>query len=653
MIVNIFYIIIALLGLSFLIFMHELGHYWMARRVGMRVETFAIGFGRPIYSWMRKGVRWQIGWLLFGGYVKVAGQEVENGKDPYEIADGFFAKPPLDRIKVAFMGPFVNLVLAFIFFGIIWLAGGREKNFSEFTHKIGWVDPKSELYIQGVRPGDEIVSYDGKSFQGSNDHLYAPMLGGDHIEVNGNKIEYATGEKIPFTYKIKTYQHPNVMQKGIKTAGIFTGASYLIYNKLPGDIENPLPEGSPLRDSGLAYGDRIVWVDGELIFSQIQLNNILNDNKALLTIKRGNETLLRRVPRVHIQELKLEPIFRDELMDWQFEAKLNGTKIQKLFIIPYNLNNEAVVENDLKFIDKEHQDEAFPQVPFSETGKPLQAGDKIIAVDGFPVQHSFELLAKLQNHYVNVIVERNPEELTRVSWKASDDDFNKEVEWSDLQKIASTIGTPRLLPHAGDLYLLKPIIPKPRSEFILSDEKQAWLSTELREQKKEIEAIEDPEQRAHALSMLQSREKQLLLGIPSVQDRKVVYNPQPMEMFQSVFQQIWRMLMALTTGNLSPKWVSGPVGIVQIVHDNSMQGIWEAIFWLGAISLNLGVLNLLPIPVLDGGTILICFIELISGKKMHPKTLEKLTLPFALLLIGFFIFLTYNDLVRLFSGFMR
>ena len=131
---------------------NELGHYWMARRVGMRVETFSIGFGRPIVHWMRDGVRWQIGWLLFGGYVKISGQEIEKGVDPYSVPDGFFGKSPWARIKVAAMGPIVNIVFAIILFAALWGLGGRTKHFSEFTHIIGWVDPHSELYAQGVRP---------------------------------------------------------------------------------------------------------------------------------------------------------------------------------------------------------------------------------------------------------------------------------------------------------------------------------------------------------------------------------------------------------------------------------------------------------------------------------------------------------------------
>ena len=107
----------------------------------------------------------------------------------------------------------------------------------------------------------------------------------------------------------------------------------------------------------------------------------------------------------------------------------------------------------------------------------------------------------------------------------------------------------------------------------------------------------------------------------------------------------------MLTGNMGTENLSGPIGIVQVVHDNSMVSIKEALFWLGAISLNLGVLNLLPLPVLDGGTICFSLYELITGRRIQAKTMEKLIIPFALLLIGFFVFLTYHDLSRLFKNF--
>lgn len=648
--ISLLYVLLAVFGLSVLIFFHELGHYFVARRVGMRVETFAIGFGKPIYSWEHKGVKWQIGWLLFGGYVKIAGQDGEDKRDPYEIPDSFFGKPPIDRIKVALAGPLVNLVLAFIIFAIIWATGGREKNFAEFTHKIGWVDPNSELYIHGLRPGDEIEAYNGHLFQSSKDHLYVPMTSPGQIDVKGNKYDYVTHHTEAYDYSVKTYPHPSALEKGILTTGIVSPANYIIYDKQRKGQENPLPEGSPLHDSGIQYGDRIIWVDGSLIFSGQQLSHLLNDDRVLLTIFRKGNRLLVRVPRVLVQELKMVPEAKEELTDWQYEAGLNGTKLPKLYTIPYTLTNDCVVETELKFIDKENDKLIFPQHPFASNETPLLRKDKIIAIDGTPVKTSYDLFAKLQKHQVNIIVERDPALAKSISSTNADAAFDQEINWNEISTIANSIGTGHVIKSVGNYYLLNPVIPKMRSDFELSPEKQAWLATELLEQKKEIENIEDPEKRAHALALLNTQEKQLLLGLPGVQDRKVNYNPNPINQFENVFTEIWNTLKALVTGSLNPKWISGPIGIVQVVHDNWMVGIKEALFWLGAISLNLGILNLLPIPVLDGGTILLSLVEMVTRKRLPPKLMEKLILPFALLLIVFFVFLTYQDLTRIFSG---
>lgn len=648
--ISILYAILALLGLSFLIFIHELGHYFMARRVGMRVETFSIGFGRPIAKWQRDGVQWQLGWLLFGGYVKIAGMEGDDKKDPYAVSDGFFGKSPLDRIKVSLAGPLVNIVFAILVFALLWLIGGREKNFGEFTHKIGWVDPKSELYIKGVRPGDEIVAYNGQSYQGAKDHLYAPMTAPGHIEIQGFKVQPASLEKTPFAYTVNTYPHPNAMLKDVVTAGILQPASYIIYDRLPNGQENPLLDVSPMRDSGIEYGDRLVWVDGEPIYSSQQLAHVLNDSKALVTIKRGKETLLRRVPRVQVEELRLDAAVKEELTDWQFEADMRNIKLQKLYTIPYNLNNEAIVESTIKFVDKENGEEAFPAHLFSTIEQPLEAGDQIIAVDGIPVTHSFELLLHLQQHHVNIIVERNPQPSAKPSWRGEDAAFDKEFSWEDLQKIVARIGLYPVQKSAGNLVLLEAVVPKTYGEMIAHAEAQNAAAVD---QQKEVEQIEDPEKRAQVMQALASRDKQMLLGLPAIRDKAVNYNPNPFDLFGKVFEEIRHTLSALFTGSLNPKWMSGPIGIVQVVHDSSMVSLKESLYWLGAISLNLGVLNLLPLPVLDGGTICFSLFELITRKRIKPKVLETLIIPFAILLIGLFLFLTYHDLSRIFSKFFH
>lgn len=651
MVTNLVYIIFAILGLSFLIFIHELGHYFMARRTGMRVETFSIGFGKPIISWRMDGVNWQIGWLPFGGYVRIAGTESDKEVDPYLIRDGFFGRPPLDRIKVAFMGPFVNILFALLVFALLWVGGGREKNFSEYSPVIGWVDPKSEAYSRGIRPGDEIISYNGHSFQGSKDHLYAALTSPKEVKIKGYKVNYANGQKSVFETTAKTLPHPASLEKDLLTTGITQSASYVMYDKLRNQ-ENPLPEYSPLKGSGIQYGDRLAWIDGQLIFSLEHLNHLLNDERVLLTVQRGNDIFLARVPRVPVRELRIDSSFKEELIDWQYEAGLNAIKIQRLYALPYNLTNDGVVENEIKFIDNESEKGSFPDHPLNNLELPLIPGDKIIAVDGIPVSHSSDILKQLQTRHVSIIVERNPEFSTKMPWKDVEKSFTTEVNWNDLNKISSTIGTDQVVKESGNLFLLNSVVPKSRKEILLGEEKQADLE-ELQRQKREIEAIEDPEKRNQMLHFFENRENQLLLGLPGVQDRKVLYNPIPTDLFGNVFQEIWRTLVALFSGTLNPKWMSGPIGIIQVVQEQWKLSFSDALFWLGAISLNLGVLNLLPIPMLDGGTILLSLFEIVTRKQIKPKTMEKLILPFAILLIVFFVFLTYNDLSRIFGGFAR
>jgi regulator of sigma E protease len=98
--------------------------------------------------------------------------------------------------------------------------------------------------------------------------------------------------------------------------------------------------------------------------------------------------------------------------------------------------------------------------------------------------------------------------------------------------------------------------------------------------------------------------------------------------------------------------MSGPVGIIQVVHQSWMVGVKEALFWMAVISLNLGIVNLLPVPVLDGGHIMFSLLEAVRKRPLRAKTMERLIIPFIGLLIVFFLYITYQDIARLFSKFL-
>jgi regulator of sigma E protease len=653
MLVSIFYFILAILGLGFLIFIHELGHYWMARRCGMRVESFGIGFGKPIYSFQYQGVKWNICWLPFGGYVKIAGMEKEGNKEPHEVEDGFFGKSPLDRIKVSIIGPLVNLACAFLLFCVLWLSGGRVRPFAEVTQMIGWVDPQSEMYADGIRPGDQILSYDGAPVYGFRDHVQAAMTLGDELVVQGKKWDPALHARTPFSFKIHPYPHPLALEKGILTTGVLSSANYILYAPHPDGSPNPLPKGSPLDHSGIQYGDAIVWMDGHRVYSLAELTYLLNDGRSLLTIRRGDQTLLRRVPRVHIEDLKLDTQQKEELSDWQWAARLQASKLQRLSFIPYNISGDGFVEGRLAFIDKDHEQKAFPDILFSQKEEPLREGDEIIAVDGMPVHNASELFYGLQEKKVLLAVLRKGFGKKPISWKKADTAFEEEISDSDIDELEKNIGIKRSKTEYHNIVLLQPIVPKTRAELFQAMEGDTAVASELAEERKQIQAIDDPEKRAQALKFLEKREQQLLLGLPAVQDMPVRYNPNPVVLFREVFNEVIGTLTALIGGYLNPKWLSGPVGIVQVIHLHWMQGVKEAIFWIATISLNLGLLNLLPLPVLDGGYICLSLFEMATGRRLKSKTIEKIVVPFAILLISFIVFLTYNDLLRIFSRFFN
>ncbi|MCP5470071.1 MAG: site-2 protease family protein [Chlamydiales bacterium] len=645
---TIFYFILAAAALGILVFIHELGHYFVARWVGMTVETFSIGFGRPILKWKWQNVDWQIGWLPFGGFVKIMGMEFskkdrELYNEPYEIPNGFFAKAPWKRIAVALAGPLANFLLALLVFCTLFVMGGREKPFSEFTQIIGWVDPQSEIYAQGVRPGDILTEYNGKPYKSSKDLLYATMLAGKDVQLKGFHVDYATGERRPFDYTIESYPAPGSLDD-ILTTGITANARYMIYDKV-GTSPNVLSEGSPMLESGIQYGDQLVWGDGELLFSMEQVSHLINANKVLLTVKRGDEVFLSRQPRVLTPDLNFPSHVRNELEDWQYESDIKE-RWSELFVLPYVINGEGFVEQPVPFIDEESRLEAFPLHAYSEVLEaPLEPGDRILSVDGAAVSHGYEILKGVQTHKVQLIAKRNVSSKTHILWSEEDALFVEDVDWKAINETTKLIGTGL---HAQDGYvLLNPIAPKKIHQFGLSQEARESMATEMDKQKKQVATIKDQEKRSAAMAYLEKVQNRKLLGI-YLQDRLVEYNPNPIAMFGNVFVETGQTLKALVLGYLHPKWLSGPIGIVRVIHHGWKIGIGEALFWIAAISINLGFLNLLPIPVLDGGYVCLALWEWITRRRIKAKTMERLIIPFVVLLIAFLVFLTFQDISRLF-----
>ena len=623
---------VALVGLGILVLIHEFGHYLMARRAGMRVEMFGIGFGRPMFSFMHNGVQFNVCWIPFGGYVKIAGME---GKG-YEAPDGFFAKSPLARMKVAICGPLANLLFALFAFSVIWLSGGREEPFSDVTARVGWVDTNSDLYAKGVRPGDLVLAYNGSPIHGAKDHFYAAMTSGPKVKVEVETLRPFKENGRILQTEARVYQHPFALEKGILTAGILAPANFLVWNP---------PAGTPLsaaeKESGILPGDRIVWVDGELIFSQLQLNAILNDKCLLVTVVRDGTFKQLHVPRLPVSEIKITPEVKGELSDWLYESKLPSTKLNNLWFLPYNLTSDGVVEAELPLFD-----EKAIKLPYTDH---LLPNDRIVAVENQPVATGAQILTAFQEKHVLVIVDRSTGKQVFPSYENADGLFSDAYHSPNLAEIIQSIGTQHAVMQSGSFVLLNPIAPKTRRELLEASGQKEEVVALRAEEQKSLQAIEDPQLRRVAEQNFLARDKQLFLGLYGVHDIEVMYNPSPIAMCESIVKEVKQTVSALLGGYLSPKWMAGPVGILHVIQEQWSIGYKEALFWLGMISLNLAILNLVPLPVLDGGYILFSLFEMVTGIRLKPETMEKIILPFAVILVLFFLYLTYHDVMRLFS----
>ena len=148
--------VVSLLVLSALIFFHELGHYFAARKMGVFVEVFSIGFGKKIASFNRWGTQWSISLIPLGGYVKMKGQDDSDPTNKSLDDDSYNVKTPLQKIFILLAGPAANFVLAFALYFVIALGGPQI-----LSPVIGKVVKDSPAFVAGLESNDTIVSING------------------------------------------------------------------------------------------------------------------------------------------------------------------------------------------------------------------------------------------------------------------------------------------------------------------------------------------------------------------------------------------------------------------------------------------------------------------------------------------------------------
>src|SRR5436190_21019226 len=293
----IFIFLEVLLLFNLLIFVHELGHFLAARWRGLKIDRFAIWFGKPIWKAKINGVEYALGSIPAGGYVslpQMATMEAIEGKSE---SSGQPLPPisALDKIIVAFAGPLFSFLLA-LAFAVVVMMVGRPVSETEKTTTIGYVVKGGPADKAGLRPGDKILEVDGKpvsKFGGMGDSVTWRIVRseGETVELkvkrDGKELEFFPK---PAKEPTKLWERKSLRKIQIAPA----------HDLIVGDLAT----NSPAKAAGLRSGDRILSMNGIKLYNFETLDDYAESHPSetlALNCERNGQTLEVKVkPEVPI-----------------------------------------------------------------------------------------------------------------------------------------------------------------------------------------------------------------------------------------------------------------------------------------------------------------------------------------------------------------
>ena len=505
------------------IFIHELGHFLVAKWRGLHIIAFSIGFRKV---WWKKinGVEYRIGCIPVGGYVDLP--QIDASGDALDENGKVLPKAkPLDRMLVAFSGPLFNMLFGLLLGIVIWIHGMPQDtpNLQEIT--VESIQENSPEYRAGLRKDDVIIELNGEKF----DTTWHGFINKILFTIGDVTLKVRRGDKI-FDISYKPAVNKAVSpEEEIAYPFFFPRVPVQLYPR----------SDSPAARAGIRKGDHLVKVNGSPIFGLDELEQILllSDGKPLtLTVIRDGKTL-------EFKNVVPDPV-------------KGASGEDGVWLLGF-------VDNPIIRVTK--------GLPMEKAG--LKKGDRIVEVDGKKVEAIEEIQDAVRSRNGQPVVVR----------------FER-----DGKPMQVTV-TPRFIRYTT-------------------------------------------------------------LGV----DFATILHPNPFAQLKKVMVLTWNSLRGIgySIGNslrmteqyttIRPKHMSGPIGIGKYLY----LSVYRGSFVLGLsvvviITFNLGIINLLPIPILDGGHILLALLEMIFGRPVSRKILEPISITFITLLIGFMIFVSFYDVKKL------
>ena len=545
------------LMLGVLIFVHELGHFLVAKLFDVKVLRFSLGFGPPIgfgrwrLAFQRGETEYVAAWLPLGGYVKMVGEnpDVEDllqGEEP-PLAPGeehraFNNKPVWQRLLILFAGPAMNLLLPVVIFATVLGIGMPRPD-----PVVGTVEPASPAERAGLAVGDRIVTIAGQPVR----------WWGDVDDAIRARADTRTTLSIERDGELREVELPIESRPGLDLYGseAQVGFAGIGHSRLAAVVGVPDAD-APVTRTELHPGDLVTHVDGEPVADWSEF--------AARYAGSPGEFVVLGVDRLVGDEMSPQAL--DVTVPALGSASALGVMPATVLV-----------------------DQVSPDSAAARAG--LERGDLIVAVDGEPI--------------------------------GSFASFSERVRASGGRPLALVYA------RAGE-----------RREVRIEPER------------KEVDTgLGIPEERWLIGITAQAAAVPGVMGVDR-EPNPLVSVPRAVGMTADLTRTFLGGFSRLVTGEVSRKQLAGPIGIAQIAHSAFERG-WQAyLSTLVLISINLAILNLLPIPLLDGGQALLIAVEGIKRSPLSLRTREvvqQVGLTFLVLLMGFAF---WNDLSRHWQSFV-
>lgn len=664
---TILYMLQVLIGFGFVIAIHEAGHFFAAKRVGIKCPAFSIGFPFPVwtpkgwkaynifrYKW--RGTEYRLGWIPFGGYVQMQGQSDNPGElseakedDPGDYRN----KSYWQKTQVLLGGVTMNAITAVIGFIIAFQVG---VTFIEPT--VGMVDPRSQAWVDNeIQVGDRVLQVNDRDVVDFEDVVYAGIFdGGDSIHLKLEREE--NGVTVQKNVTLMLDEDPVF---GLKLPAIKAKHRVILTDEEAARFPESLGDDRP-KD-----GDEIISVNGRKVRNAEDAQGFIEVSKGpiQLGLRRGfdedaTEWTVSYEPRrkfwsansPYVAGIALTPPpYVDRVRkggpgeaaglkpgDKLVAVKGTGGEVPILSTADLNRLVDAAGRSPMALVierdGKRHEVTVTPEERESRPGR-YQLGLAILpfAPGGLSDKQMIEKQAELARNVVAYSV-RPGSEAEQKGLRPGDKIVGVKVggeakvnpETGSFDRLAFDLAMRDAADAEGGT-----------SEITVEVQRDSGIESFVLKPE-----VDGPDSGAYLqLATAEQRSKPVTYGLVESVKQGFYHS-------KKVGYKIIMTLGALFTGRVKIWHLGGPVVIAKRSYSLAQWGAGTLLFFLAFISVNLAIVNLIPLPVLDGGQWLIVTIEAIRGKPIPEKAMRWVSYPSFFFVLGLMLFVLANDLVTVF-----